>query len=81
MGPVNVKNLWWWGKRIVGVIAGFLFLVFGVEVLIGAYRLQDPFNFVLSFFAANLIILISLAIAVGLICQMVIRFRRADPPV
>nr|WP_281432357.1 hypothetical protein [Desulfatitalea alkaliphila] len=37
----------------------------GIQVLIGAYRLTDPFSFVLTFFAANFIILISAALSLG----------------
>ncbi|MBT8340694.1 MAG: hypothetical protein KJP07_11830, partial [Desulfatitalea sp.] len=47
------------------VTLSLCFLAFGVQVLLSAYQLQDPFSFVLTFFASNLIILISAAVAVG----------------
>jgi hypothetical protein len=43
---------------------GFLF--FGIRVLIAAYDLENPLHFLLTFFSANFIILISAAILVGL---------------
>jgi hypothetical protein len=48
------------------LLISILFLFFGVNVLISAYRLNDPFAFVMTFFASNFIILISASIAVGL---------------
>lgn len=42
-----------------------LFFLIGVDLLIAAYRITDPFNFILMFFAANLMILISVALGLG----------------
>jgi len=48
-----------WAKNILLIVLGCFFLVFGLHILIGAYSLQDPFSFILTFFASNFIILIS----------------------
>jgi len=51
-------------------LAGCFFLIFGIQLLISAYQLKNPFWFVMTFFASNLIILISAALLVGFIVQM-----------
>ena len=58
-------------------LAGCFFLAFGVILLISAYQLKDPFWFVMTFFASNLIILISAALLVGFIVRMVF-YRKAS---
>jgi hypothetical protein len=49
------------------------FFAFGVCLLISAYQLKDPFAFILTFFASNLVILISAALGLG----FVLRLRRS----
>jgi hypothetical protein len=67
----------WWARHIVGTLLSAVFLAFGVEVLVAAYGLTDPFLFVMTFFSANFIILISGALAVGLVWRMVDAWRAA----
>lgn len=62
-------------KHIVLVIISLFFLLFGIQVLMLAYRLNDPFAFVMTFFASNLMILISAALALG----FVLKIRRTKP--
>ena len=50
---------------------GLLFFVFGINVLIAAYQLKDPFSFIMTFFASNLIILISATLVAGFVIRMV----------
>lgn len=57
-----------------------LFLFFGIEILRMAYRLTDPFSFMFTFFAANFIILISLAIGGGILYRLWYQFRNPAPP-
>jgi hypothetical protein len=52
-------------------IVSILFLLFGVHILIAAYRLNDPFSFIMTFFASNFIILISGAGAAGFLIRLV----------
>ena len=54
-----------WTKKIVLTLMACGFLVFGIQVLIAAYDLENPLHFLLTFFSANLIILISAALLVG----------------
>lgn len=59
-------------------LAGCFFLAFGIILLISAYQLKDPFWFIMTFFASNLIILISAALLVGFIVQMVSSRKTSD---
>lgn len=67
----------WWTKQILLTLAGCFFLLFGVQVLIAAYTLNDPFSFIMTFFASNLIILISAALIIGFVYKMVVYKRKA----
>ena len=53
-----------WIKQIFIALCSLLFLTFGVYLFLGAYGMKNPFEFIMTFFGSNLIILISL---VGLI--------------
>ena len=57
-------------KLTLLILAGCFFLAFGIHLLIAAYSLKDPFNFVMTFFASNLIILISAALLAGFIVRI-----------
>jgi len=60
----------WWIRQVIFILAAVFFAFFGVHVLISAYTLKDPFSFVLTFFASNLIILISLTMLVAFSIQI-----------
>ncbi|MFP4308220.1 MAG: hypothetical protein ACLFRG_17750 [Desulfococcaceae bacterium] len=68
-------SLVWWVRHLVGVGLSGVFLAFGVEVLIAAYDLDDPFFFVMTFFSSNFMILISAALLAGLVWRMVEAWR------
>jgi len=57
------------------VLLSFFFLVFGVHILVAAYRLNDPLSFLMTFFASNLIILISGVGIVGFLIRLVQGYR------
>jgi hypothetical protein len=59
------------GRIALGIVEVF-FLLFGVYLLILAYHLTDPLSFIMTFFASNLVILISAAMLLGL----VFKFRK-----
>ena len=59
------------GRIALGVIELF-FLLFGIYLLILSYHLTDPFSFIMTFFASNLVILISAVFLLGLI----LKFRK-----
>ncbi len=52
-------------KNILLLAVSCFFLLFGIQVLRAAYTLKDPFTFTMTFFASNLIILISAALGAG----------------
>ena len=75
--PLPPPTLFWWVRHLVGVGLSGVFLAFGVEVLIAAYGLGNPFLFVMTFFSASFMILISAALLVGLAWRMVETWRRS----
>ena len=66
-----MANLFWWIKHIALLLAGGFFLLFGINLLISAYQLNDPFSFVMTFFASNFIILISAALLFGFVMRII----------
>ncbi len=58
------------------------FLLFGVQTLVTAFSLNDPFSFVLTFFASNFIILISAALMIGFTFRQMHhrKVQRAETP-
>jgi len=61
---------WWWlGQLLLTGIACF-FVFFGISLLAASYRLGDPFSFIMTFFAACLIILISAVMVLGFVVRM-----------
>jgi uncharacterized membrane protein YhaH (DUF805 family) len=72
---IEVSNFWWIRQIILILIAGF-YLVFGIQLLVSAYQLNDPPNFILTFYASNFMILISAVLLVGFIYRIVAVYRR-----
>jgi hypothetical protein len=50
-----------WIKNIVVLIVSLFFLIIGINTLIGSYQLKNPFEFVMYFFSASLLILVCIA--------------------
>ncbi len=50
----------WWGKNILIAGVSFFFLLFGIETLIGAFYLKNPLEFIMYFFSASFMVLVSL---------------------
>ena len=73
--PLEVSRYWWVRQVVLIVIAGF-YMVFGIQLLISAYRLNNPSYFIFTFFASNFMILFSGALMVGFIIRMVVIYRR-----
>jgi hypothetical protein len=71
----GVSTSWWIRQIILIGIAGF-YLVLGIQLLVSAYQLNDPPNFILTFYASNFMILISAALLVGFIYRLVLTYRR-----
>jgi hypothetical protein len=54
-----MNNLIWWGKQlIIGFVAVF-FLITGINVLIASYSLKNPVEFIMFFFSASMLIMVS----------------------
>jgi hypothetical protein len=48
----------WWGKMMLSGLISLFFLVFGIETMVGAFRLKNPLEFIMYFFSASLMILV-----------------------
>ena len=69
-------RIYWWVRQIILVaIAGF-YLIFGIQLLVSAYRLNDPTSFIFTFNASNFMIQFSGALLVGFIYRLVVAYRR-----
>jgi TRAP-type C4-dicarboxylate transport system permease small subunit len=71
--------MWWPSQVIMTLLSGF-FLVFGIELLIGSYSLKNPFSFIMTFFSASFIILISLALMITFVIKMIQVYRKLKSP-
>jgi hypothetical protein len=56
----SMGSYFWWGKMILIGFFSLFFLVFGIETLIGAFHLKNPLEFIMYFFSASLMILVSI---------------------
>ncbi len=70
-------ELFWWIRQIVLILLAAFFLYFGIQLLISAYGLHDPYTFIMTFFASNFIILISGTLIIGFAYRMVCAFRHS----
>ncbi|MFO7883847.1 MAG: hypothetical protein R6U68_03410 [Desulfobacteraceae bacterium] len=69
---------YWWPLQLVLTLVSAFFLFFGIDLLRGAYGLNNPFNFIMTFFAASLMILISLTLMAGFIVKMVRVYKKIE---
>ena len=53
------------------------FVYFGVQLLISSYDLNDPFTFLMTFFASNFIILISGTLIIGFVYRMIRAYKQS----
>nr|WP_320014809.1 hypothetical protein [uncultured Desulfobacter sp.] len=65
----------WWTAQILCILISLFFLVFGIDLIRGAYGLNDPFSFIMTFFAASFIILISLTLVLVFTIKMIRVYR------
>jgi len=65
-----------WTPHVVFTLIAIFFILFGIDLLYMAYQLNDPFSFVMTFFASNLIILISAALLLGFILKIVAGIKK-----
>ena len=67
--------IFWWIRQVVLILIGAFFLYYGIILLISSYNLKNPFIFIMTFFAANFIILISGTLIFGFAYRMVNAYR------
>ena len=63
------RYLWWIWQFFLGGV-GLFFMWFGIMVLAFAYQLNDPYSFIMTFFSASLIILISGVVVIGFVYRL-----------
>jgi hypothetical protein len=74
-----VRKLLWWTACGASAIASIFFLFVGISLCIASYNLNHPHQFILTFFASNLIILISVVIIIAVIVRVIGRLRDGNP--
>ena len=73
----GMSGLFWLIRQVVLILVGAFFLYYGIRLLISSYDLNDPFVFIMTFFAANFIILISATLIFGFTYRIVMAFRQS----
>lgn len=64
------SKLWWIGQCLL-IVAATFFLFYGISLFKAAYKLNNPFDFIMMIFASNLIILINGTLLVGIGYRMI----------
>ena len=75
-----VRTLVWWTVAAASAILSIFFLFVGISLCRAAYDLEHPYQFILTFFSSNLIILISVVILLGAVLRMIGRVRQGQTP-
>ena len=55
---------------ILLILICLVFMVVGIDLLVSAYQLNDPFTFLILLFSSNLMILISAALCLGFVLRL-----------
>lgn len=76
MWSKRLFTLFSYGKYVCLGFFSIFFVSYGITLLISSYSISDPFNFIMSFFSSNLIILIGLVPIVGLIFRIYERCKK-----
>ena len=66
----------WWVTQIILLVLAIFFIIFGIDLLYTAYQLTEPFSFIMTFFASNLIILISATLLFSFVWKIVSYIRK-----
>lgn len=59
-GIISMGSGLWWGRMVLILVLALFFLAFGIENLIAAFHLKNPLEFIVSFFSASLMVLLSM---------------------
>ncbi|UCH00806.1 MAG: hypothetical protein JSU78_02275 [Deltaproteobacteria bacterium] len=65
------KTYRWFATQIVLALIAIFFILFGINLLYIAYQITEPFSFIMTFFASNLIILISVTLLIIFVLKIV----------
>ena len=68
----------WWVTQIILAFLAIFFIIFGIDLLYIAYQLTEPFSFIMTFFASNLIILISATLLFSFVWKIVSYIRKTN---
>ena len=68
-------NIFWWIRQTILILVGCFFIGFGILLLVSAYGRDDPYSFIMGFFSANLMILISATLVLGFVLRMVKAYK------
>jgi protein-S-isoprenylcysteine O-methyltransferase Ste14 len=60
-----------WIKNIIVLLLSLLFLIIGVNTLLGSYNLKNPIEFVMYFFSASLLILVCIVGIIYFFCRFI----------
>ncbi|MBW2443934.1 MAG: hypothetical protein JRH12_25935 [Deltaproteobacteria bacterium] len=72
-----MAGLFWLIRQVALILVGAFFLYYGIQLLISSYDLNDPFKFIMTFFAANFMILISATLIFGFAYRIVMAFKQS----
>ena len=72
-----MSGIIWWLRQIFLILLSSFFLYYGVELLISSYGLNDPYTFLMTFFASNFIILISATLIFSFAYRMISVYRQS----
>jgi hypothetical protein len=70
-----VKGLIWWAGQALIAVFSLGFLLVGIDLCRAAFHLKDPYQFILTLFASNLVILISAVFCAGVVVRVISRLR------
>ncbi len=65
----------WWFIQVIMILASIFFIIFGINLLISAYSINNPFTFIMIFFSSSFMILISLTLFICFIIKLVRMYR------
>ena len=66
-----------WVRNIIFALIALFFIIFGIDLLYMAYQINEPFSFIMTFFASNLIILISATLLLHFVLKIVAYVKNA----
>ncbi len=75
-----MSGIFWLARQVILILIGAFFLYYGIQLLISSYDRNDPFVFIMIFFAANFIILISGTLIFGFVYRIVVAFKQSKKP-